>query len=373
MHTSAIDSGRRAIRVAVVTEFGLWSASTRHRALLHLPRLRDHFETVDVFVPDDEPKRPPGRLGQGRYFAAHGVRYLRRWRELARMLPDYDAVLVQRGAYAIGPGAITRPLERFRGRVIFDLDDAVFSAHPALEVRAAPVRWLYGPQQALRILSRADAVVTSTPALAAELQALGADPVVLPTVLDVDRYAPVGHTIERRMVGWAGTNGGLSYLDPLRAVFADLRDRGVGELEVVSSRPWDGPSRFRDWRIEEESTLFARFAVGIMPLPDTIYTRSKAGFKLLQYMASGLPVVASPVGINAELINRSGAGLLADTPAQWTSALERLLNDVDLRRGMAERGRAFVEELADLDAQAETLASLMAGTQGRAVEARAPT
>jgi glycosyltransferase involved in cell wall biosynthesis len=109
--------------------------------------------------------------------------------------------------------------------------------------------------------------------------------------------------------------------------------------------------------------MFARFAVGIMPLPDTTYTRSKAGFKLLQYMAAGVPVVASPVGVNVELIERSGAGLLADTPSAWKAALERLLDDVELRQQMAARGRAFLRDFIDLDAQADTLATLIAGAR----------
>ena len=141
--------------------------------------------------------------------------------------------------------------------------------------------------------------------------------------------------------------------------------------EAISSRRWGGPARFRPWCIEQKSTVFARFAVGIKPLLDTPYTRSKAGFKLLQYMPAGVPVVATPVGINVELIERSGAGLLADTPAEWKAALERLLGDVDLRRQMAARGRAFLREFADLEAQANTLATLIAGSRRRPAPAPA--
>ena len=160
--------------------------------------------------------------------------------------------------------------------------------------------------------------------------------------------------------GAAGANGGLVYLDALRGVFGALREEGLGHLEVVSSAPWSGPSTYREWRLEDEGTLFSRFAVGIMPLPDTPYTRGKAGFKLLQYMAAGVPVVASPVGSNRDLVERSGAGLLADTPDEWAAALRRLLGDPALRRCMGARGRDFVTAYADLDGQADTLAGLLA-------------
>jgi glycosyltransferase involved in cell wall biosynthesis len=80
-------------------------------------------------------------------------------------------------------------------------------------------------------------------------------------------------------------------------------------------------------------------------------------------MAAGVPVVASPVGVNVELVERSGAGLLADTPRMWKAALERLLGDVELREQMAARGRAFLRDFIDLDAQADTLATLIAGAR----------
>jgi glycosyltransferase involved in cell wall biosynthesis len=350
-----------ALNVAIVTELGEWSASTRYRALQHIPRLRDRLGNVDVFLPDDRPRRRPGRVGQFRYFAAHGVRYFRRWAELQRVLPNYDTLFVQRGAYALGPGAVARPIERFPGRVVFDLDDAVFHPHPMLAARARPVRWLYGPGQAGRVLRCADAVIASSAALADEIRRFGEDAVVLPTVPDPARYSMTEHRAGDRVIGWAGTNGGLHFLDPLEGVFAELRDQGIGVLEVVSSEPWHGPSHFREWCLTEEQDMFRRFAVGIMPLPNTAYTRSKAGFKLLQYMAAGVPVVASPVGVNEELVIESRAGLLAESPSEWLAALEGLLLDVGRRRELGANGRSFVESYADMNSQADAIARLLAG------------
>jgi glycosyltransferase involved in cell wall biosynthesis len=221
---------------------------------------------------------------------------------------------------------------------------------------------LWGAQQSLRLLRRADAVVVSTPALAEMLPPGTAEPVVLPTVPDPARYPVVRHRDEAPVViGWAGTVGGLRYLEPLTTVFERLAREGVAELEVVSAAAWSGAPRFRRWQPETATTLFGTFAVGIMPLIDTPYTRAKAGFKLLEYMAAGLPVVASPVGVNAELVERSGAGLLASSPEDWEAALRELAASVELRRELGARGRAFIETYADLDGQARTLAALLRG------------
>jgi glycosyltransferase involved in cell wall biosynthesis len=356
------------LRIAILTELGSWSASTRFRALLHADRLAGRLGTVDLLLADDRPRRRAGRAGQVGYFAGHAVHYLRRWQELHAVLDRYDALLVQRGVYAVGPGLVAGPVERFGGRVVLDLDDDVFTLKPDLEDRNAAVRWLYGPQQAKRLLRRADAVVVSTDVLRLALARHGIRerPVtVLPTVLDPGPYEQADVRRNAGTVGWAGTNGGLRYLDPLRTVFARLAADRVAELEVVCSSPWSGPSVFRRWRIEDEHSLFGRFAVGIMPLPATPYTEAKAGLKLLQYMAAGVPVVASPVGINRHLVERSGAGFTAETPTEWETALRRLLADGDLRATLGARGREFVAGYVDLDGQADVIAGLLRADGGR--------
>jgi hypothetical protein len=347
------------LRLGMLTGMGAWSPSTRHRALQHVPRLAALVGEIDVLPARDEVARRPGRVGRVRYFGTHALRYLDRWRELHRVLGGYDALFVQRTLYQFGPGALAGELERFGGRVVLDLDDDVFTPHPELAGKGALAHWLYGPQQAARLALRADAIVVSTQQVARSLPDGSCQAVVLPTVPDVAAYQRAEHTAVGGTVGWAGTPGGLLFLDPLAPVFERLRERGLASLEVVSSAPWSGPARFRAWRLDDEPTMFARFAVGIMPLPDTVYTRAKAGFKLLQYMAAGVPFVASPVGVNVELVNASGAGRVARDPAEWERELTALLEDPRLRRDMGDRGRAFVERYADLDHQAEVLSRLI--------------
>lgn len=356
-----VGRSRTERRIALLTEMDSWSASTRYRALQHVPRLRSVFGTVDVSTAGDSLARPPGRIGQIRYFAGHGARYARRGLTVREMVGSYDALLVQRGLYPLGPAMVAQTLRRYDGRVVFDLDDALFVTRPAIEHKGRAARWLYGPQQQRLLLRRADAIVVSTQALAEMLPAGARAPVVLPTVPDPARYPIASHDDERPVVvGWAGTVGGLGYLDSISAVLERLRRERLIEVEVISSEPWRPWSTFRRWRLDDETSLFLDFAIGIMPLPDTPYTRAKAGFKLLQYMAAGLPVVASPVGVNRELVRDSGAGFLAEGPDEWAQALRELASSAERRARMGERGRRFVERYADLGGQATTLANLLA-------------
>lgn len=366
--------GYAGLSVAILTEADPSSASTRYRALQYVPRLRTLFERVEVSPAGDTVVRHPGRLGQVGYFSSHAVRYVERGLGIRDIISGHDGLMVQRGLYPVGPGLIVDAVRRYEGRVVLDLDDAVFELRPSLASKGRLARWLYGPQQTLRLLARADEIVVSTAALAEMLPTVRQGPTILPTVPDPAGY-PIVEQVDRLpvVVGWAGNIGGLGYLDPLAPVFERLARAGLARLEVVCSHPWSGPASFRPWCLAEETSLFADFAIGIMPLPDTPYTRAKAGFKLLQYMAAGLPVVASPVGVNSEFVNRSGAGYLASTTTEWESALRELARDADLRSRLGGRGRAFVERFADLDGHAATVARLLAGSPPTSQRRDAPS
>ena len=259
-------------------------------------------------------RRANGRAGAALLLAEHCYRYARRALELRRLLAASDAVIVQRGAYPVGPSALLTCLQRFSGRVVYDLDDAIFLPTPTLAHRSALARWVYRTVRRCALLERADTVVVSTPELE---QAL---PGRRPT--SCCRRSPTcGATRARSSTGTprCGSAGSAPratsrYLDPLREVLGRLAEDGVAELEVVSTTPWEGPARFRRWRAQDEAEAVAGFEVGVMPFPDTPYTRAKAGFKLLQYMAAGCAVIASPVGANRGLVESPGAGCWRASP-----------------------------------------------------------
>jgi len=83
--------------------------------------------------------------------------------------------------------------------------------------------------------------------------------------------------------------------------------------------------------------------IGLSPLPEDRFTRGKCGFKMLQYFAAGLPVIASPVGVNATFIKESQAGFLAITPAEWKNAIEKMANDMAACKSLGESGRRYVQ------------------------------
>lgn len=332
----------------LISQHGEWSASTRTRALQYLSAFEQEFDTVLTAIPASLPARKPGRLGQVAYFAHHALFYLKQWRRIHSCVKSADVIFIQRALYGLGPGWITRPIQRSRGRVVLDLDDNLFVTTPAMRGKGALAQWLYGPQQVKRIAERADEIIVSTDQLAHEMAWTEKPIHVIPTLPDIGRYPQSIMSVDGPLqLVWAGTRGGLAYLDFLSDSLTRLQEQRIGELTVICSEPWTGPSRFIKWKQEGEESRLASFDVGIMPLPDTEYARSKAGYKLLQYMATGMPVLASPVGINVSLLKDSQAGFLCHDADEWEARIRELHSHRQAARAMGVLGREFVERYVE--------------------------
>lgn len=284
------------------------------------------------------------------------VRQLRRQRDI-RAASTYDVVLLNRDLLG-GRARYEDELFRRNPRVVFDFDDAIHLG--AKEEHVAG------------ICARA-AWVTAGNELLADFARRHTDRVtVLPTVVDTDAYV-VRREHERRgapiRVGWLGSDRSIDEtLVPHLAMLGRLRDALGFELVIVSKpRPElpaaIGPWRFVAWSPEVETRSAELFDVGIMPLLDDPFQRGKCGCKLLQYMAAGLPAVASPVGINARLLD-GGRGLLATCEDEWRAALAALVADAGRRRALGEAGRAFVEREYGLRAWFPVLEEILARVAG---------
>ncbi len=105
----------------------------------------------------------------------------------------------------------------------------------------------------------------------------------------------------------------------------------------------------RPWDLQTEADEFRDCDIGLYPLWDDQWSRGKCGYKALQFMASGVPVVASGVGMNTEIIRHRANGILARTEEDWVRQLGELLEDPGLRRRLGSAGRETIEEQYSLD------------------------
>ena len=214
-------------------------------------------------------------------------------------------------------------------------------------------------------------VIAGSPVLADHARQAGARAVELvPTVVEAARYpvrqaTPLAADPDQRAAPlrlvWMGTPLNTRYLDFLAPVLRELCRDGRVELVLVGGdgRDFGGlPVVHQPWSEAGEGAALAACDIGLMPLPDTPFERGKCGYKLLQYMAAGLPVVASPVGVNVEIVSPD-VGFLAEGSAAWRTALRRLIDDPELRRAMGRAGRQRVEQNYSLESWGPRLPALL--------------
>ena len=244
-----------------------------------------------------------------------------------------------------------RWVARYNSRTIFDIDDATWLSQPKHNATpmVSPSR-----ERAFRGMCRYSTLtIAGNSILADKARTAGAHVQIIPTAVQVSAYADADFAARNGgNVVWIGLPGNLQYLEPLHGVFAELaRTFPTFRLRIVSSHfpDWrDVPIERVTWRpgIETESLLSAD--IGLMPLQDDEFTRGKCAFKLLQYMAASLPCVASPVGVNCDVISNGHTGYLATSPQEWLASLTQLLADQTLRENMGRAGRARVQQHYDL-------------------------
>jgi len=249
-------------------------------------------------------------------------------------------------------------LERFtlRPRVL-DVDDAI---------------WLPGGVGYASGLARlSDHLICGNHFLAEQFSRWHERVSVIPTAVDVHRFVPAAAPSTELRIGWSGSSSGLRYLESIEGGLARVLARFPrATLRVVCDRPprfRDLPSRrveFVPWSAEAEVAVLQDLCVGIMPIDDSLWSRGKCSYKMLTYMACGVPVVVSPFGMNAEVLARGPVGLPAVTETEWEASLGRLLDDEGQRRSCGEAGRRVVEEHYSIERLAPRLARVFQEVAG---------
>lgn len=339
--------GGERVRILALPRFDRVGASSRYRFYQFLPELREAGHTVDIrplWSKRYLRSRYAGMTGRAVMFGVVGM--LRRLDALRRA-GGYDLVWIEKEALPWVPAPIEAALMRRCRAWVVDFDDAQF--HRYDQHRNPLIRRLLGGKIPA-LLPDAAGVVAGNDYLEEWAREHGGSPVAqVPTVVDVRRY-PLTNGRRRQerpfTIAWIGTPPTTAHLTLRQPLFERLiRDRGWRMVAIGACRRTlrDSSIIVRTWREHEEAAALTRCDVGVMPLPDAPWERGKCGLKLLQYMAAGLPVVASPVGVNQRVVRHGVNGLLADTEAEWEAALLRLEADPALRADMGKAGRAKVE------------------------------
>jgi glycosyltransferase involved in cell wall biosynthesis len=289
------------------------------------------------------------------------------WRRLRELfsIRQYDLVLLYREAIPIGPPLVERWIKRLGIPIVYDFDDAIFL--PAVSDANKAFSFLKSPKRASQILTISDQVSVGNEFLASYARKFNAHVTVIPTAVDTNRFAPrpdpppaAGRKL---VVGWIGSPTTFQYLESLKDVLAAVAARHPFTLKVSGAgRPVIFPGVDVDvvpWSMADEVTLFNTCDIGVYPLTDDDWSKGKCGFKAIQCMACGVPVVAAAVGVNREIIEDGVNGYLATDHAEWVAKLGALLSDSTLRLRLARAGRATIEARYSLRVTAPQLAAVL--------------
>ena len=274
---------------------------------------------------------------------------------------QYDLVWIERETMPYFPAIAEWWLDHTGIPYVIDYDDAIFHNY---DKHSNPLVRAFFGKKIDAVMRRARLVVVGNDYLADRARKAGARWIeYVPTVVDL---RSIDLSVEPHndvfTIGWIGTPLNARYLIPIGAALAEVCRGGNARVVMVGARDFrlDGvPLTSRQWELETEVSEIQSFDVGIMPLPDSPFERGKCGYKLLQYFACARAGVASPVGVNAQIVESGINGFSATTTEEWVRALSTLRENPALRRSMGRAGRQKVEEHYSLERTAPHLASLL--------------
>lgn len=280
--------------------------------------------------------------------------------QTARVLRESrpDVVYIYREASLLGPALIEQLTRRWRAPIVYDLDEPLFMSY------VSPSN---GRLSALKWASKTDALMRMSDEVWAVNQAIGDYATqfsphveIVPMAVDTERYTsapPLADDAPLR-VGWVGTRTSQTNLEAIVEPLARLHQSHGATLSVVADEPlsFEGVAvEFVPWSWDVEVPSMHKCQIALVPVKPDNWSPWKFYYKLVQCMSMGIPVVASPLGSNLEILDDGRTGFLADTPDEWYDRLRRLAEDPELRRSMGEAARRVVEERFSLEGQLEFL------------------
>lgn len=355
-------------KIALLTRYDTMGASSRVRSLQYLPIFEaaglqmEHFPLLS-----NEYVR---RLYAGERSKALQFRML--WKRICAMpsIADpkrFDLLWIEKELLPYLPYGLERWLLGSKVPFVLDFDDAIFHNYDCASNPA--IRMLMG-DKIDRLMARSSLVICGNGYLADRARRAGAPWVeILPSTIDFEKYRPLPPPVQDEIsadnplrIIWIGSPHTVQYLELARPALAQLQERYPLELRVIGSeRNWPEIKTISiPWSGDTEAAELNKAHVGIMPLLNTPWEQGKCGFKLIQYMAAGLPVIGSDVGMNKDIVQVGENGLLTDGRQDWIDSLEKLAESPELRARMGAVGRRLAEERYSIQAVGPKLAALLA-------------
>ncbi|MEX2485577.1 MAG: glycosyltransferase family 4 protein [Brumimicrobium sp.] len=279
--------------------------------------------------------------------------FLRRWALLFH-IKKADYVFIHRETAHLGPPVFEWVLSKVLGvKYIYDFDDAIWL--PNFSAINAKYNRLKAYWKIKYCIKWAHQITAGNEYLADYAKQFNSNVKVIPTTIDLVNHHNLSTNQEKPLltIGWTGTHTTMRYLDFIVPIITKLEKEHKFEFRVISN---EAPNyklkslHFVKWQKETEIQDLAEINIGIMPLEEDVWSKGKCGFKALQYMALEIPTIASPVGVNKEIISHGNNGFLCNTVEEWEKTLRQLIKDKSLRKSIGLKGKNTVKEKFSVEA-----------------------
>ncbi|WP_447802211.1 glycosyltransferase family 4 protein [Pseudomonas serbica] len=335
------------MKILFLSKYSRLGASSRLRFIQYIPYLEKcGVEVVVKSLFDDDYLKHLYSTGR-RPVLRSLYCYLKRFFTIFTVR-QYDVIWIEKELFPFFPATVERLLKIFAPPYVVDYDDAIFHNYDLSS--HSLIRKTLGKKIDV-VMRNAQSVTAGNDYLASRAKAAGAkDVVVVPTVVDKDRYlAKRESAFQSLVIGWIGSPSTQKYVVDIRQALLGVCEEFGARVMLMGATPQiveelpELPIEVLPWSEDGEVDFIRQLDIGIMPLVDGPWEKGKCGYKLVQYMASGVPVVASPVGVNVEIVDGNRCGILADSLEEWEFALCKLLSNADQRLDYGRAGRAAVE------------------------------
>lgn len=267
---------------------------------------------------------------------------------LLLQLRRYDIVYVHLWVTPFGPPIFEWLFRRMSRKMVYDIDDLVYLGN--VKSKAHPlVSLIKGRKKPVFLMKVSDHVITCTPYLDSFVRKYNSKTTDISSTINTDLYRPKLNydAASKPIIGWSGSHSTAKYLHLLDDVFKEVAQTHSFQLLVMGDPDFalEGVEvKAIAWKESYEVATISSFDIGVYPLPDEEWVLGKSGLKALQYMAAGIPTVATGIGTIYRIIQNGENGFLVNTKEEWKQALILLLDDVSLRRSIGQKAAVTVEE-----------------------------
>lgn len=354
-------------KVLFFTRYAEMGASSRYRFFQYIPYLNQNgFDCTVSSLFDNDYLMHRYQVGSPSKW--HIIKaYLHRLIQLIN-INKFDLIVIEKELFPYFPAWPEKLISLLNIPFIVDYDDALF--HQYDQHQNTIIRMLLG-KKISNVMRYSQLVVAGNSYLSDYAKNSESQNVkIIPTVIDLARY-PVkraSYSSQRVKIGWIGSPSTVNYLVDIEDVLIDVCAKTNAELVIIGVEKSPFKSfvpTLLPWSKDSEVDNMKLFDIGIMPLPDSPWERGKCGFKLIQYMGCHVPVIASSVGVNNDIVDDGINGFLVSNNQEWKESLFKLIDDESLRRSMSAAGRKKVELEYSLQVTENKILDLYMGVQQR--------